>query len=188
MVAERASAQRLSLQEFLALPETKPASEYLYGQVMVKPMPQFHHSVLQSEICAQINQRARPAKLAYAFPELRCNFGDVSIVPDIVVLRWSNIPFQPDGAIADTVTGVPDWLIEILSPAQSPLQVMNKIGVAMTSGAQVGWLVLPERQAVLTYTGDDIPELKRGDEALPVLDVLADWRITAQAIFELLVL
>ncbi|MCS6783213.1 MAG: hypothetical protein NZ482_08565, partial [Gloeomargarita sp. SKYG98] len=60
--------------------------------------------------------------------------------------------------------------------------------VAMTSGAQVGWLVLPERQAVLTYTGDDIPELKRGDEALPVLDVLADWRITAQAIFELLVL
>lgn len=37
----------LSLEEFLALPETKPASEYIDGQIYQKPMPQGKHSKLQ---------------------------------------------------------------------------------------------------------------------------------------------
>jgi len=44
-------------------------------------MPQGEHSVLQSELLSRINQVGNPAKIAYAFPELRCNFADVSIVP-----------------------------------------------------------------------------------------------------------
>ena len=31
---------KISLDEFLQLPETKPASEYINGQVYQKPMPQ----------------------------------------------------------------------------------------------------------------------------------------------------
>jgi len=30
----------LTLEEFLKLPETKPASEYIGGQIIQKPMPQ----------------------------------------------------------------------------------------------------------------------------------------------------
>ena len=37
----------LTLEEFLTLPETKPASEYIAGQVIQKPMPQGKHSKLQ---------------------------------------------------------------------------------------------------------------------------------------------
>ncbi|NJR41094.1 MAG: Uma2 family endonuclease, partial [Leptolyngbyaceae cyanobacterium CSU_1_4] len=33
------SAKPLTLDEFLALPDTKPASEYLNGKVIQKPMP-----------------------------------------------------------------------------------------------------------------------------------------------------
>jgi len=32
--------QKLTLEEFLKLPETKPASEYIGGQIIQKPMPQ----------------------------------------------------------------------------------------------------------------------------------------------------
>jgi len=36
----------LSLEDFLKLPETKPACEYIQGQIIQKPMPQGHHSTI----------------------------------------------------------------------------------------------------------------------------------------------
>ena len=180
--------KKATLSEFLALPETEPASEFIDGQITQKPMPKLPHSTLQSEMVTLINRMAKPAKSAYAFPELRCTFADVSIVPDIAVLRWQNIPLQADGSVAEEFSAVPDWLIEIVSPGQSPLSVMNKIGIAITHGAELGWLVIPSRRSILVYTGDDIPEMKQGNAPLPVLDVLSDWQITAEAIFQLLLL
>lgn len=35
---------KLSLEEFLAQPETKPASELINGDILQKPMPQGEHS------------------------------------------------------------------------------------------------------------------------------------------------
>ncbi|MGA7953920.1 MAG: Uma2 family endonuclease, partial [Gloeobacterales cyanobacterium] len=40
----------LSLEEFLKLPETKPASEYVDGQIIQKPMPQGKHSTIQRDL------------------------------------------------------------------------------------------------------------------------------------------
>ena len=37
----------LSLDEFLKLPETKPASEFINGKIKQKPMPQGEHSRIQ---------------------------------------------------------------------------------------------------------------------------------------------
>ncbi|MEI6063265.1 MAG: Uma2 family endonuclease, partial [Pseudanabaena sp. ELA748] len=90
------STNNLSIEEFLVLPETKPASEYIDGQIYQKPMPQGQHSTFQAEIVTSINLIGKPQKLAFALPELRCNFGDISIVPDIAVMRWANIPFLPN--------------------------------------------------------------------------------------------
>ena len=37
----------ISLEEFLALPDTKPACEHFNGKIYQKPMPQGKHSTLQ---------------------------------------------------------------------------------------------------------------------------------------------
>ncbi|MEO1592174.1 MAG: Uma2 family endonuclease, partial [Cyanobacteria bacterium J06632_22] len=42
-------AKPVSLEAFLRLPETKPASEYADGKVIQKPMPQGKHSRLQDK-------------------------------------------------------------------------------------------------------------------------------------------
>ncbi|MEY3304546.1 MAG: hypothetical protein RLZZ139_2919, partial [Cyanobacteriota bacterium] len=89
-----------SLETFLELPETKPASEFINNKISQKPMPQGKHSRLQSKFSAYINQVVEELKIAYAFTELRCTFGGASIVPDIAVLRWERIPRDPDGQIA----------------------------------------------------------------------------------------
>lgn len=40
----QASAKPITLEEFLRLPETTPASEYVDGAILQKPMPQCEHS------------------------------------------------------------------------------------------------------------------------------------------------
>jgi Uma2 family endonuclease len=83
----------ITLEEFLKLPETKPASEYMEGKISQKPMPQGKHSRLQGKLVSLIENLANAQTAALAFPELRCTFGGRSIVPDVAVLRWHRDDF-----------------------------------------------------------------------------------------------
>ncbi len=131
--------QVITLDEFLKLPETKPASEYVDGQILQKPMPQGKHSVIQGEFVPAINQVVKPQRLARAFPELRCTFGDRSIVPDIAVFTWARIPRDEQGEVANTFAAAPDWAIEILSPDQKYLIVaLITIGYGISEIAWMG--------------------------------------------------
>ena len=103
-----ASSPALTLTEFLKLPETKPASEYINGRIIHKPMPQGKHSAIQGELVSTINSFVKTKRIARAFPELRCTFGDRSIVPDIVVFVWQRIPRDKNGQIANTFAIAPD--------------------------------------------------------------------------------
>ncbi len=116
------TTQPLTLEEFLKLPETKPASEYINGEIIPKPMPRGRHSRLQGKLCAVVNEVTENQKIAYAFPELRCSFGERSIVPDVAVFQWERIPFTVDNRVPDNFELPPDWTIEILSPEQKPKQ------------------------------------------------------------------
>lgn len=72
----------LTLDEFLKLPETKPVSEFINGEIIQKPMPQGKHSTVQLDLGSNINIALKPQRIARAYSELRCTFGGRSIVPD----------------------------------------------------------------------------------------------------------
>jgi Uma2 family endonuclease len=141
----------LDLEAFLKLPETKPASEYVDGQIIQKPMPQGKHSAIQGELLSAINRIVKPQRIAWAFPELRCTFGDRSTVPDIAVFLWDRIPRDQNGDVANTFSIAPDWIIEILSPDQSQTRVTKNILHCLKFGAQMGWLIDPDEQTVFVY-------------------------------------
>ncbi|OCQ95578.1 hypothetical protein BCD67_10150 [Oscillatoriales cyanobacterium USR001] len=86
----------LTLEAFLKLPETQPASEFINGRIHQKIMPQGKHSRLQLKFCNTINLVAETEQIALAFPELRCTFGGRSIVPDATVFAWERIIFEAD--------------------------------------------------------------------------------------------
>jgi Uma2 family endonuclease len=69
------ASKPLTLDEFLQLSETKPASEFIDGQIIQKPMPQGKHSTIRGDIGADINRVLKPQRIARAYPELRCTFG-----------------------------------------------------------------------------------------------------------------
>lgn len=186
MFATIEDKQVLSLEVFLALPETKPAREYYHGIVTQKPMPKGKHSILQFELASAINQQTKPQKLAYALPELRCTFAERSIVPDIAVIRWENLPRDLDGEMADQFLRYPDWIIEIMSPEQSVTLVMEKIIFCLQQGTELGWLIDPSAKSVTVFqTG--LPKVhiatEGNNEPLAVIKGLERWSISAVDIF-----
>jgi len=183
MIAISPSKANLTLEAFLALPETKPYGEYIDGHIEQKPMPQGEHSTLQIRLGMTINQSALPQKLAHAFTELRCNINGRSFVPDISVFTWERIPKTPTGRIANRVDTYPDWVIEILSPEQSANRVIKKIMVCLEAGTQLAWLVDPEDESVLVFKPQQFPEMKSEQDRLPVLEILPRLELSAGEVF-----
>lgn len=174
--------QPISLEEFLQLPETKPASEYISGAIIQKPIPKGRHSRLQGKLCSAINQATEPTKIAYAFPELRCTFGGRSIIPDLAVFIWKNIAFTEDGEIADNFNLAPDWTIEILSPEQKPNKVIGNILHCLSSGSQLGWFIDPDDKSILVFRSGQQPQLLESSDRLPILARI-ELELTASQVF-----
>ena len=172
----------LSLDDFLARPETKPATEYVNGVMTQKPMPKGKHSRLTWRLCSAINAIAEARRIGSACPELRCTFDGRSIVPDIAVFRWERISFDDDGEIPNDFLCHPDWIIEILSPDQRPNPVIEKIAHCLEQGAELGWLIDPSDRSVLIFQNQSHPKLCRGDAPLIVLSSL-ELELTANELF-----
>jgi Uma2 family endonuclease len=159
----------ITLEEFLALPETKPAGEYIDGQIFQKPMPQGKHSTIQTELSTFINSVLKPQKVARAFSELRCTFGGRSTVPDVTVFTWDRIPRDENGEIANSFPLAPDWTIEILSPEQRQTKVIKNILHCLDRGTQLGWLIDPDEQSVIVYFRSQQPAFFENEiDLLPV--------------------
>ncbi len=173
-----------TLEEFLKLPETKPASEYVDGRIIQKPMPQGKHSKLQGRLVTAINQIVEDQKIALAFPELRCTFGGRSIVPDIAVFAWDRIPVDDNGDIANVFPICPDWTSEILSPDQSPTKVTGNILHCLKHGCQMGWLIDPEERSILIYPSGQQPEfLQEEQDVLPAPNLVCDLQLIVTDMF-----
>lgn len=186
MVATTDKPKTLTLEAFLALPETKPASEYCNRVITQKPMPKGKHSRIQSRLAREIDQVAEDKKIALTLTELRCTIAGRSIVPDIAVIRWDNLPRDEDGEIGDRFDRHPDWIIEILSPDQPVAKVMEKIIFCLQQGSELGWLIDPNAKS-LTVFQSGLPKVYFAEdgepEAIAMIEGLETWQLSVQDIF-----
>ena len=175
-------AKPITLDEFLQLPETEPASEYIDGQIHQKPMPQGEHSRFQGKLVSTINEVAEPQKIAVALPELRCTFGGATIIPDVAVFRWQRIPRTESGRIANRFESHPDWAIEILSPDQSQTKVLRNLLHCCKNGTELGWLILPSEAGILAVHPNQRIELLEAKDLLPILSNI-DLSLNVEQVF-----
>src|SRR5688572_88055 len=129
--------RRLTLEEFLRLPEESPALELIDGVVTQKVAPQWLHGWIQGAFVAHINGFAVPRRLAGAFTEIREAFGRDSLVPDIGVYRWGRIPRSATGRLVNAPPIPPDVAIEIISPDQSRAELIEKGRRYLGHGVQI---------------------------------------------------
>jgi Uma2 family endonuclease len=177
-------APPLTLTHFLTLPETKPASELIDGKIIQKPMPQGEHSTIQTELATAINSYLKPPRIARAYTELRCSFGERSVVPDVAVFQFGRIPRNADGTVANIFSLAPDWTIEILSPDQSQTKVMKNILYSLAHGTEMGWLIDPKDRSVVIYLPEQSPIVQDiATVELPVPAFATGFQLTLEALF-----
>ena len=175
--------RRLTLEEFLQLPEQEPPLEYLDGRITQKVSPQGKHGMLEFGIAALINGHGVPRKLARAIPELRTTFCGGSPVPDLAVYRWHRVPVDPDGTVANVFREPPDIAIEIVSPDQSIRELTDKCRWFVEHGVSIALLVHPERRRVRRFTPGAVPELLRGADRIDLETVLRGFELSVDDIF-----
>ena len=179
-----AITQRLTLAEFLALPEEEPALELEPdGVVVQKVSPKGRHSRLQLVLCERINQFAEPRRLAMAFPELRVAFGGAAYVPDVSVFGWERIPRTADGEIADIFEEPPDAAIEIVSPQQSVNAVLRRCVWYVEHGVGLALVVDPADRSVVQFDRGQAPHALRGEDRIDFEPALRGFSMTVDELF-----
>ena len=176
--------RRMTLEEFLELPEEEPALEYWDGMVTQKVSPKNKHGRLQWQLATLINLFSEPRKLAMAIPEARTTFAGASPVPDVVVYTWGRLPRDPDGELADDNVEPPDIAIEIVSPGQSASKLLQRCRWYVDNGVRIALLVnRRDRSVTRVRPGGDTMVL-RGPDRIDLDPVLPDFAPTVQELFD----
>jgi Uma2 family endonuclease len=176
--------RQITLEEFLELPDTQPASEYIDGEIIQKPMPQKQHSIIQKKLLFAIDPILSDAGIGQAFPELRCTFGGRAVVPDVVVFEEANISYDEKEDAINVVSIAPDWTIEILSPEQSTTRVLKNINHCLAHSTQMGWLIDPNDRSVFICMPDRTFQIiDEPTTILPVPAFAAAIELTVEQIF-----
>lgn len=171
----------ITLAEFLQLPETKPASEFVCGEVIQKPVPTQKHAFIQTYLAVMLFQFLSQTKLGRAGTEWRCIFGPPgrgrAWVPDIMYVAREQLTTEPYHRAA------PDLAIEIVSPGQSAARFADKIQFYLLYGVRLVWVIDPEALEVVVFApGREARTIAAGD-ALDGEDVLPGFRVGLDELF-----
>jgi Uma2 family endonuclease len=175
--------RHLTLEEFLALPEEKPALQYFEGRVTQKMAPKGRHSMLQGGLVEFFNRLGRPGRIAVAFPELRTTYAGASFVPDLAVYRWARIPIDVDGEVADEFFLPPDIAVEIVSPRQSRPKLRHQCRWYVDNGVLIALLVDPRYHTVMRLEPRQPETLLRGSDLVDCTAILPGARLTVDELF-----
>src|SRR4051794_15112006 len=148
------TGRRVTLEEFLALPEAEPALEYADGRITQKVSPKMYHGAIQYGFAEAVNHYGRPRHLARAFTETRSTFGGRSYVPDVGIFRWANLPRRPDGRLLRDATA--PWAVagEVVSPDQSRVEIEAKCRWYPENGVEIALMIDPDREDIIRFGSD----------------------------------
>ena len=150
---------RVTVEEFLAMEETKPYLELINGEVVPKAMPGPKHSRTVFELARLIGNYLEEHPVAFGDTELRhrARSEDWVFLPDISVTLWERLSGDEQGA----VEVMPDLAIEVLSPDDRPGRVAERIDFYIRVGTSLIWVIDPELENVTVYRPGAALEFQR---------------------------
>jgi len=148
---------RLTLKEFLALPESDVTYELVDGEAVPKMSPKRFHSALQRTLLMLIYEWCRGQGEVY--PEwaitLKRNGEDWVPVPDLTYVSYQRLPAD---VMEDEACPVPPELaIEIISPGQTFGQLAEKATDYLEAGVLRVWVVDPQARSITVFYPDAPP-------------------------------
>lgn len=174
---------RLTLEEFLKLPEQKPRLEFFDGQVTERTDYDAWSGALRTEFAQLVNQYARPRKLAFAFPGVRATFGGASLAPPVGVYRRENIPRRADGQLADDVVTPWDIVLEFNNEQGG---IHEKCKWLRANGVKIVLLADADTEDIASFNADGSYQMYVEDFPIDMSSVLPGFQLTAAGLFSAL--
>jgi len=145
----------VTLEEFLAQPETTPPREYVAGQVVERPALAERERWLRADLATLLYGWARTTGRGAVATEVRCTFGGGSYVPDVVY--FAERPAEGAGSAAGLVA-TPDFVAEICPAAVDPAWFAARMAEYVAHAVRLAWLIDPAEQVVTVYAPGEGPQ------------------------------
>lgn len=159
---------RLSLDQFLRIPEQEPALEFESdGTIHEKMSPNTEHGALQAHLAHLLLRWIDvdpPRRRGYVYTELRTNVAGASKLPDVAFYRH-----RPRESARKHALNVADVAIEILSPRDDMEEQRAKCQWYIDHGAHVAMLVDPGQRSVRLFESVARPEVFSSPHTLVLL-------------------
>jgi Uma2 family endonuclease len=176
--------RRLTLEQFLELPEEKPALEYAGGVVTRKMSPQSQHGRLQARFIVVFELSPDAGQRLWVFTETRVTFAGASFVPDAIVVARDRIPRDRRGRPENRFRFAPDIAVEIRSPGQSLAEQIERCQWYVDHGVKVALLADPDDDSIRLFRPGEPHRLLRGADRIDLGPVLPDLQLTVQELFD----
>ncbi len=152
-------------------------AELVRGVLVVREPPSTSHGGRAARLTARLGTFVERAGLGEVFAQ-DTGFKierdpDTVRAPDLAFVahdRLAQIPSEGYAAVA------PDLVVEILSPADRPGEVLEKVGQWLSAGTRLVWVLDPGRHHARVYRADGTVSIVGPDEELDGEDVLPDFR------------
>lgn len=178
--------RRFTVEEFLALPDTK-GFELVDGELVEKPMGTLS-SRTAVKLLARLDHYCESHAVGYVFESeqlYRC-FPDAPSrlrKPDISLVRLGRFP---DEVLPETIiTIAPDLAVEVISPNDHALEVDRKVQEYLRAGVRLVWVINPNEQFVRVHRADRSVTVVEGDAVLSGEDVVPGFECRLSGLFPL---
>ena len=154
----------------LRLPDDGHKYELVDGEIVMSPAG-YRHGKIALRLSRKLEAHAAEHRLGEVTEPstgFRLPSGNVRS-PDVGFIAVAR---KPKGEPEGFIEGPPDLAVEILSPADDPRRILDKVGEYLTAGVRMVWVIDPrQRKAAAHRSLTDIRELNES-EALDGEDVL----------------
>lgn len=173
---------RLTLKEFLAMPESDITYELVEGEAIPKMSPKRFHSRVTGALYTLLNQWC--PQRGEVNPEwaiaLKRQGEDWVPVPDLTYVSYQRLPVE---VMEDEACPVPpELVIEIISQGQRFGQLVKKATDYLEAGVSRVWIIDPQARSITVFYPDAPPRTYTKDELLTD-SLLEGLRLTPQQIF-----
>ncbi|HLO85305.1 MAG TPA: Uma2 family endonuclease [Nostocaceae cyanobacterium] len=174
--------KKLTLAEFLALPEEDINYELVDGYVVPKESPKYYHSALQRTLLIILNIwcKGKGRTVAEWAIILTRKGQDWTPLPDVTYISYQRLPKSWKFNQACPVP--PELVIEIISPNQTIKEFADKAKDYLAAGVARVWIIDPEAMTIRVFLSPD--ESQNYTDDTPILDdVLPGFELTVRQLF-----
>ena len=138
-------------EDYLRLPENGKRYEIIEGVLHVAPAPTFDHQFSVVELLAEMHRFVKTHRLGLVLTapfDVRLPGVANPVQPDVVFFRTGNEPRAGDKQFL----GVPDLIVEVLSPGSLRVDREVKLAAYEKAGVSEYWLVDNQPRSITVYT------------------------------------